>query len=52
MAVTGSILAALEAGIIPAKIPTIKQIIKVVKIIGADKYTGKSNGPDKINVKM
>ena len=50
MAFTGSILAALEAGIMPASIPTPRQMNTVVRIIGADKYTGKSSGPDNTKV--
>ena len=37
IAFTGSILAALDAGMIPATIPTTKQMITVVMIIGRDK---------------
>ena len=52
MATTGSILAALEAGNIPAKIPTTKQMITVLINKGSDTYTGKSNGPERMSVSI
>ena len=52
IATTGSILAALEAGNIPAKIPTTKQIITVLIKSGRDTYTGKSRGPESMSVSI
>ena len=52
MATTGSILAALEAGKIPAKIPTTKQIITVLIKRGSDTYTGNCSGPDRMSVSI
>ena len=52
IATTGSILAALEAGNIPAKIPTTKQMITVLINKGSDTYTGKSNGPERMSVSI
>ena len=52
IATTGSILAALEAGNIPAKIPTTKQIITVLIKRGSDTYTGKSRGPESMSVSI
>lgn len=52
MATTGSILAALDAGNIPAKIPTTRQMMTVLINKGRETYTGKSSGPESINVSI
>ena len=52
MATTASIFAALDAGKIPAKTPTTKQIITVLTKRGMEIYTGKLSGPDNIKVKI
>lgn len=52
IATTGSILAACDAGIIPASMPTVIQIIIVVMSMGTDMKTGKFNGPDNISVRI
>jgi hypothetical protein len=50
MATTGSIFAACEAGMIPARIPTKRQMMMVVNNMGKEIYTGNSRGPDKTRV--
>ena len=52
MATTASIFAALDAGKIPAKTPTTKQMITVLTKRGIEIYTGKLSGPDNIKVKI
>jgi hypothetical protein len=51
IATTGSILAACDAGIMPARIPTMIQSRRVMPSIGIEIYTGKFSGPDNTNVK-
>ncbi len=45
IATTGSIFAALDAGIIPESMPTTRQIITVVISMGTEIYTGKFARP-------